>query len=63
MIENLNNDIPQLSEEENKILTADFLVKEVYDAIFQMEMNKAPRGLMDFQLNFIKPFGRLLETI
>jgi mannosylglycoprotein endo-beta-mannosidase len=37
-----NHDIPQLSNEENEILVADFTEQEVHDAIFQMEKNKAP---------------------
>ena len=35
-------DIPQLSVEENNILIADFSEKEIYEAIMQMEKNKAP---------------------
>jgi hypothetical protein len=42
MIETELDDIPQLSKEENIILTADFSEKEVHDAIMQMEKNKAP---------------------
>jgi mannosylglycoprotein endo-beta-mannosidase len=42
MIESEYNDIPRLSNEENRILTADFTEKEVLEAIFQMEKNKAP---------------------
>jgi hypothetical protein len=43
MIETEINDIPQLLEEANIILTSDFSEKEVYDAIMQMEKNKTPR--------------------
>ena len=35
-------DIPQLTQEENNILVAEFTEKEVKDAIFQMELNKSP---------------------
>jgi hypothetical protein len=42
MIEYENNDIPQLSSEENRILTDNFTEKEVHVAIMQMEKNKAP---------------------
>jgi mannosylglycoprotein endo-beta-mannosidase len=42
MLESENNDIPQLSDEENRILTTDFTEKEVHRAILQMEKNKAP---------------------
>jgi hypothetical protein len=37
------DDIPQISDEENDSLTADFTMEEVKGAIFQMEHNKAPR--------------------
>ena len=60
MIENRNNDIPQLSDEENSILTADFLVKEVYEAISQMEMNKAP-GPDGFPVEFYKTFWEVIR--
>jgi hypothetical protein len=36
------DDIPQISREDNEILTADFIEKEVYDAVMQMKKNKAP---------------------
>jgi hypothetical protein len=42
MVESFNHDIPQLSQEENEILVKDFSKKEVFDAIMQMEKNKAP---------------------
>jgi hypothetical protein len=42
MIESEIDDIPELSQEENRILTAGFTEKEVYDTIMQMEKNKAP---------------------
>ena len=42
LIESQTNDIPQLPPEENGILTSEFTEKEVYDAIMQMEKNKAP---------------------
>jgi hypothetical protein len=42
MVESFNHDIPQLSQEENEILVKDFSEKEVFDAIMQMEKNKAP---------------------
>jgi hypothetical protein len=37
------HDIPQVSDEENEILIADFTENEVREAVFQMEHNKAPR--------------------
>jgi hypothetical protein len=42
MREEVNQDLPQLTPKDNDILTANFTEKEVYDAIFQMELNKAP---------------------
>jgi hypothetical protein len=42
IIETDIDDIPQLSEGENRIPSADFTKKEVHDAIMQMEKNKAP---------------------
>jgi mannosylglycoprotein endo-beta-mannosidase len=42
MVESFNHDIPQLSHEENDILVKEFSEKEVFDAIMQMEKNKAP---------------------
>jgi mannosylglycoprotein endo-beta-mannosidase len=40
--ESETNDIPQLTHQENENLIANFSEQEVYDAIFQMEKNKAP---------------------
>jgi hypothetical protein len=36
------DDIPHISQEENNILTPNFVEKGVYDAIMQIERNKAP---------------------
>jgi hypothetical protein len=55
MIEANIGDIPQLSQEVNNILTADFTEKEVHDAIMKMEKNKAP-GPGSWQ-NSIKKLG------
>ena len=60
MDESNNADIPQLTTEENSILTADFLVKEVYDAIFQMELNKAP-GPDGFPAEFYQNFWNVIK--
>jgi hypothetical protein len=51
------SDIPQVSLDENSILTAAFPEEEVFEAISQMEHNKAQTG---FQRSFINIFGRLL---
>ena len=60
MDEQMNHDIPQLSQEENSILTADFLVKEVYEAISHMELNKAP-GPHGFPAEFYKTFWEVIR--
>ena len=46
-------DVPQLQTEENEILTAPFTEKEVYEAIAQMNNNKAP-GPDGFPAEFYK---------
>jgi hypothetical protein len=38
----MRHDIPQVSEEENEMLTAPFIEEEVKMAVFDMEHNKAP---------------------
>jgi hypothetical protein len=42
MEETRTEDIPQVSEEENNLLTALYTEEEVKKAVFQMEHNKAP---------------------
>ena len=42
MLESMTEDIPQVSKEENDILTADFTEEDVKKATFKMEHNKAP---------------------
>ena len=42
MDESRHDDIPQVSSEENELLTQKFSEVEVKEAIFQMEHNKAP---------------------
>jgi hypothetical protein len=42
MDETLRYDIPQVSEEENEVLTAPFIEEVVKMAVFDMEHNKAP---------------------
>ena len=58
--EQMVHDIPQLTQEENNILTADFLVKEVYEAISQMELHKAP-GPDGFPAEFYKNFWEVIS--
>jgi hypothetical protein len=55
LIEEVVNDIPQISSDENEILTTPFAEEEVFEAISQMEHNKAPGpdGVpTDFYQNF-----------
>jgi hypothetical protein len=51
LIDDNNQDISQLSQTENNILTADFSGKEVFEAISQMKHNKAP-GPDEFPAEF-----------
>ena len=51
--ESMVDDIPQLKDEENEVITAPFSEKEVFDAISQMENNKAP-GPDGFPAEFYK---------
>ena len=53
--ETRTDDIPQVTAEENDILTAPFSEEEVKAAVFQMEHNKAP-GLDDFPIEFYQNF-------
>jgi hypothetical protein len=48
-------DIPQVSQEENAVLTAPYLEEEVNKAVFQMEHNKAP-GPDGFPAEFYQTF-------
>jgi exonuclease III len=52
------DDIPQISDEENDSLTADFTMEEVQGAIFQMEHNKAP-GPDGFPAEFYQIFWEI----
>jgi hypothetical protein len=55
MDETTRLDIPQVSEEENEVLTAPFSEEEVKMAVFDMEHNKAP-GPDGFSANFYQFF-------
>jgi hypothetical protein len=55
-----NSDIPQVSSEENVMLTADFTEEEVFEAISQMEHNKAP-GPDGFPAEFFKIFWNTIK--
>src|SRR6266498_4982349 len=55
-----NQDIVQVSQEENSILIAPFTEKEVKDVVFQMEHNKAP-GLDGFPAEFYQKFWDVIK--
>jgi hypothetical protein len=57
LVENLNNDIPQLSPEENSILVADFSESEVLEAIEHMEKKIRLMTLMAFLWSSFKNSG------
>jgi hypothetical protein len=53
-------DITQVSELENALLTAQFTEKEIKDALFQMEHNKAP-GPDGFPAEFYQKFWEVIK--
>ncbi|WVZ53561.1 hypothetical protein U9M48_004484, partial [Paspalum notatum var. saurae] len=59
--ENRFDDIPQVSPQENDLLSAPFTVDEVRAAIFQMEHNKAP-GPDGFPPEFYQVFWNVIKT-
>ena len=59
--ENVIQDMPQISQEENDILTQDFSEKEVFEAIKQMEHNKAP-GPDGFPAEFYQKFWEIIKA-
>ena len=61
LVESNTTDIPQISAQENAILTADFTEKEVYEAIMQMKRNKAP-GPDGFPAEFYQTFWELIKS-
>jgi hypothetical protein len=61
MIEDQTQDIPHISNEENNILTADYSVEEVHEAIAQMEHNKAP-GPDGFPAEFYQHFWEVIKV-
>jgi hypothetical protein len=61
LMEDFVQDIPQLSAEENEILTTPFTEKEVHEAISQMEHNKAP-GLEGFSAEFYQMFWEVIKV-
>jgi hypothetical protein len=60
MREEVTRDIPQLSEEENSILTALFIEEETFEAISNMEHNKAP-GPDGFPAELYQKFWQVIK--
>ena len=61
MLESRIEDIPQVSDFENDILTAEFAEAKVKAAIFQMEHNKAP-GPDGFPAEFYQVFWEVIKV-
>lgn len=59
--ESNTHDIPQVSNAENEILTANFTIEEVKKAIFNMEHNKAP-GPDGSPAEFYQVFWEVIKT-
>jgi hypothetical protein len=59
--ESITNDITQVSDEENEILTTPFSMEEVRKAVFQMEHNKAP-GPDGFPVEFFQVFWEVIKS-
>ena len=55
-----NQDIVQVSQTKNDLLTAPFTEKEVKEAVFQMEHNKAP-GPDGFPVEFYQRFWEVIK--
>jgi len=60
LVEELKQDIAQVMEEENNLLTAPFTEMEVKEAIFQMEHNKSP-GPDGFPAEFFQVFWDIIK--
>ena len=53
-------DIPQVTQEDNELLTSEFTESEVKNVVFQMEHNKAP-GPDGFPAEFYQIFWELIK--
>jgi hypothetical protein len=60
MDETITHDIKQISAEENNILTANFTEEEIFQALSQMERNKAP-GPDGFPAEFYQTFWEVIK--
>ena len=61
MIVGFRNDIPQVSDSENNLPTMPFTVKQVKEAIFHMEHNKA-LGPDGFPAEFYQVFWEIIKN-
>jgi hypothetical protein len=60
LAEGHREDIPQVSEEENRLLVVNFEEEEVKNAVFQMEHNKSP-GPYEFPAEFYQLFWDVIK--
>ena len=60
LVESRIEDIPQVSDEENIMLTSPFTEEEIKQAVFQMEHNKAP-GPDGFPAEFYQVFWEIIK--
>jgi hypothetical protein len=60
ILEERTNDIPQVNERENEILTSPFMMEEIKETMFQMEHNKAP-SLDGFPIEFYQIFWEVIK--
>ena len=60
LMEDQTHDIPQVSQEENDLLTCEFTEAELRDAVFQMEHNKAPSPY-GFPAEFYQVFWEIIK--
>ena len=61
MVENQNDDIPEVTEEENNFLVAPLTEREIKEAVFQMEHNKSP-GPYGFPAEFYQVFREIIKA-
>jgi hypothetical protein len=61
LVEEMVQDIPQISTVENEILTAPFSEEKVYEAISQIEHNKSP-GPDGFPAEFYQTFSEVIKN-
>ena len=60
MVESYRDDIPQVPNEENELLVAQFLEEEVREALFQMKHNTTP-GPDGFPSEFYQVFWTIIK--